>query len=41
MVTATQKFAAELIGTFFLVFIGTGALPAVVYSKQFLSGKEE
>ena len=51
MVTATQKFASELIGTFFLVFIGTGAitadtfsrgaLAAFVYSKLFISGKDE
>ncbi len=51
MGTATQKFAAELIGTFFLVFIGTGAIAAdtfsggavaaIVYSKLFFSGKEE
>lgn len=32
MVTATQKFAAELIGTFFLVFIGTGAIAADTFS---------
>ncbi len=32
MVTTSQKFAAELIGTFFLVFIGTGAIAADAFS---------
>ena len=32
MGTAGQKFAAELIGTFFLVFIGTGAIAADSFS---------
>lgn len=32
MVTVGQKFAAELIGTFFLVFIGTGAIAADAFS---------